>query len=140
MLYSIKLTPSRIFSALLILIHLLTVVTVLLLPMIVLVKVVLVVTLLLALLYSLRRYAWLSLPRSYIGMRLGDEGISLLRRDGREVTGTILNDSLITPLLVVINMLPDSNASVSSVVVFSDGVDKEQFRQLRVLLRWGAVI
>lgn len=134
-----KLSPSRAFSALLIFIHVLTAIVVLLLPMIVPVKVTLLVTLLLALRYSLRRYAWLLLPGSFVGVRIEGERISLFRRDAAEVTGTILSDSLITPLVVVINMLPDANSGISSIVIFSDGLEKEQFRQLRVLLRWGAV-
>jgi toxin CptA len=135
----IKLSPSRTFSVLLIFIHVLTVVVVLLLPMIVLAKTIFLVTLLLALRYSLRRYAWLLLPGSFVGMRIEGERISLFRRDAAEVTGTILSDSLITPLVVVINMLPDANSGIRSIVIFPDGIEKEQFRQLRVLLRWGAV-
>ena len=104
--------------------------------MLVPVKAILLVTLLLALRYSLRRYAWLLLPCSFVGMRIEGERISLFRRDAAEVTGMILRDSLITPLVVVINMLPDANSGINSIVIFSDGIEKEQFRQLRVLLRW----
>lgn len=92
--------------------------------------------LLFSLLYYLRRDAWLSLPASCIGLVLEGEGVVLLRRDGVRLSCGILQDSLVTPYLTVLNVLPQGARFARSVVILPDSLEAESFRQLRVWLKW----
>lgn len=93
--------------------------------------------LLTGLFYYLLRDAWLRLPASCIGLVLEGDGAVLLMRDGVRLTCEILRDSLVTPYLTVLNVLPQGARFARSVVVLPDSLDAEQFRQLRVRLKWG---
>ena len=95
------------------------------------------VLLLCALLYYLRPNAWPSASSSYVAIRFVDDEIILQTHDGAELAGRVLGDSLVTPLLTILNVLPNGGKRVCSVVLFPDSLDSERFRELRVLLRWG---
>jgi toxin CptA len=49
-----------------------------------------------------------------------------------------LRDSLVTPYLTVLNVLPQGARFSRSVVILPDSLDAESFRQLRVWLKWGS--
>lgn len=94
--------------------------------------------LLLSLLHFLRRDALLNLPSSWIGLTQEEDGrILLLRRDGGRVPCGILRDSVITPLLTVLNVRPEGDYLARGVVIFPDRMDRESFRRLRVWLKHG---
>lgn len=63
--------------------------------------------------------------------------IFLISLDGREEHVQISNDSLVTPVIAVLNVMPYGKRKKHSVVIFPDGIDPERFRELRVLLKWG---
>ena len=87
--------------------------------------------------YCLRRAAWLTAPSASVALTLeGDQAILTLR-NGEKLTGQILRDSLVTPYLTVLNVLPQGARSARSVVILPDSLDAESFRQLRVRLKWG---
>lgn len=92
---------------------------------------------LISLLYYLKRDAWLRLPASCIGVVLEGDGATILRRDGVRVPCWILRDSLVTPHLTVLNLLPQGARFARSVVILPDSLDAESFRELRVRLKWG---
>ena len=133
-----KLHPSRIFSALLFSVYSLAILIVLILPIADWGRAALVVLLLCALVYYLRRNAWLSLPSSPVAIRIAGKDITLLVRDGSELTGQVGSDSVVTPMLTILNILPQGKRIVRSVVIFPDSMDAERFRELRVLLKWSA--
>lgn len=94
--------------------------------------------LLLSLFYFLRRDAWLALPSSCIGLAQEDDGnIVLLRRDASRVPCRILRDSVVTPFLTVLNVLPEGAWLARGVVILPDRMETESFRRLRVWLRQG---
>jgi len=95
------------------------------------------VLLLCSLLYYLLRDAWLLLPVSCIGLTREGEGAVLLRRDGARLSCGILHDSLVTPSLAVLNVLPRDSRFARSLVILPDSMGAESFRQLRVWLKWG---
>lgn len=100
-------------------------------------KATLAIPLLYSMLYYLRRDAWLRLPASCIGLVLEGDGVILRRRDGANMPGAISRDSLVTPCLTVLNVLPQGARFARSVVILPDSMDAEAFRQLRVRLKWG---
>lgn len=112
----------------------------------------------LSLVFHLRRYALLSSPASVTGLELSDEMICTLElRRGARITCTLLGSSFVAPYLTVLELKPlrilESGGSMQSltppvsrsplrifsgcsVTILPDGIDAEEFRQLRVLLRW----
>lgn len=91
-----------------------------------------------ALLYYVCRDVVLILSYSYIKLRPDGDSIVLVTRNGNEVSGQLARDSLVTPLLTVLNFLPINKKRVRSVVIFPDSMDKEAFRELRVQLKWNS--
>ena len=96
------------------------------------------VSLLLAsLLHHLQRNAWLSAPSSSVSLILDGDRMVLTARSGEQVVGKLMPDSLIAPLLTVLNILPQDTHWVRSAIILPDSLDAESFRQLRVCLKWG---
>ena len=93
--------------------------------------------LLASLLFYLRRDAWLSAPSSAIALLLEGGDVVLTARSGDLWSGQLLRDSLVTPSLTVLNVLPPGARFARSVVILPDSLDAESFRQLRVRLKWG---
>jgi hypothetical protein len=132
-----KFYPSRVCAALLIFAFSLTILVVFLLPILVLAKAALVLLLLCALAYYLRRDAWLLLSSSLVAIHLEGRNVTLLTRCGGELSGQILDDSLVTSFLTILNVLPQEKSRARSVLIFPDSMDAERSRELRVLLKWG---
>lgn len=86
--------------------------------------------------YHLQRKAWLSAPSACVAMTLEGDQVALTMRDGARLDGPIARDSLVTPWLTVLNVLPQDARFVRSVVILPDSMDAESFRQLRVWLKW----
>ena len=129
--------PSRYLTLLLLVAHsaVLAVLPLIALPL--WAKSILVILLLYSLLHYLRRDAWLRLSDSYVGLALEGDGFILRRRDGVSMPCAILSDSLVTPYLTVLNVLPQGAHFARSVLILPDSLDAEAFRQLRVWLKWG---
>lgn len=92
---------------------------------------------LLSLGYHLRREAWLSAPSANVALMLEGDQIVLTTHAGEQLAGQILRDSLVTPYLTVLNVLPEGARFTRSVVILPDSLNAESFRQLRVRLKWG---
>lgn len=131
-----KLYPSRFCSALLFSACSLTILSVFLLPIVELAKAALAVLLVCAMAYYLHRDAWLLLSSSHVALRLEGNHIILITRGGGEVPGLVLRDSVVTPAITILNVLPQGKKTARSVVIFPDSLDAERSRELRVLLKW----
>jgi toxin CptA len=131
-----KLSPSRIFLALLLSAYVLAILIVFMLPIDTWARLMLAILLLCALFYYVRHDALRLMLSSIVGLRLEGDQISLIMRGGGELTGVIQPDSLVTPALTILNVLPHGEMRVRSLLIFPDSLDKEHFREMRVLLRW----
>ncbi len=90
-----------------------------------------------SLFYYLRYYALLRSPGSIVTFDLSEEMTCTLEtRRGDRIACTLLGSSFVAPYLTVLNLKPSGRFFTRSVVILADGIDVEQFRQLRVLLRW----
>ena len=136
--HDFKLYPSRIFSALLYAIYTASLLIVFVLPAALLAKAALAAVLIFSLRYFLRRDAWLLLPSSHVAFSLDGDRIVLKSRMGSEISGQVARDSVITPLLTVLNVVPQGKRGMRSIIIFPDSMDKERFRELRVLLKWNS--
>ncbi len=86
----------------------------------------------------LRREAWLSDPSSTVELILEGDQIMLTTRAGKHLACKLLQDSLVTPFLTVLNVLPLGARFSRSVIILPDSLEAESFRQLRVWLKWGS--
>jgi hypothetical protein len=82
--------------------------------------------------------AYLRMGNSCAAFRLeGGDEIVLLLRSGSHVPGRISPDSLVTPYLVILNViLGEQRSRVRSVLILADAMEADSFRRLRVALRW----
>lgn len=92
--------------------------------------------------YHLLRDAWLRLPQSVAGLTLNREREGGLaceaeRRDGARAECVILGSSVALPWLVVLRLQPRGRWRARSVTLLPDALGAEEFRALRVALRWG---
>ena len=131
------LQPSRYLATMLIAAHGATLAALFSLNFPIWAKTALAILVLLNLGYHLRREAWLSAPSACVALMLEGDRVVLTTRGGEQLTGQILRDSLVTPYLTVLNVLPQGARMARSVIVLPDSLDTESFRQLRVWLKWG---
>lgn len=89
--------------------------------------------------YYLRRDAFLSMQSSNVRLQMGAGQVTVTRRNGQSWTGMVLHDSFISPLLTILNVLPEGAYFSRSVIILPDSLEAESFRQLRVLMKWGRV-
>ena len=88
--------------------------------------------------YWLLLDANLRMGHSCVTFRLeGQEEIVLVLRSGRHMHGRISSDSLVTPYLVILNVVLKERRGRRSLLVLPDSMSKESFRRLRVSLKWG---
>jgi toxin CptA len=52
------------------------------------------------------------------------------------VEASLLGTSFVSPYLAVLNLKPGNSRLARHIVLLPDSLEKEEFRQLRVLLRW----
>ena len=93
-----------------------------------------------SLLYHVWHDAWLLALSSNKTLLLDGEMVMLVARNGDQVTARVLADSLVTPYITVLNVLPQGAYLARSVIILPDSLDAESFRQLRVWLRWGGSV
>lgn len=75
-------------------------------------------------------------PGSVVAVELADEGCVLTDRTGRVRRGTLRGDSFVSSFLTVVNCRLSGRPRRVSVVILPDAADAEEFRRLRVWLRW----
>lgn len=134
------LRPSRYLAALLIAAHGIALAALLPLAIPALVKTALAFLALCSATHYLRRTAWLAAPTASVALTLEGDQILLTARNGKQLTVRILCDSLVTPWLTILNVLPQGARFAHSVVILPDSMDAESFRRLRVWLKWGACV
>jgi toxin CptA len=132
-----KLNPSHYLAVMLIAAHGATLAALFPLAFPIWAKTALAFFVLLSLGYHLWREAWLSTPSATVALMLESDQVVLTTRSGKQITGKILRDSLVTPYLTVLNILPQGARFARGVVILPDSLDAESFRQLRVWLKWG---
>ena len=74
-----------------------------------------------------------------VGLRLAArDRLECLLADGDRVAATVLADSTVFSRLIVLRLRVGEEARVSSLVLLPDQLSTEQFRALRLWLRWHA--
>lgn len=134
---SITLRSSYLLALLLVVMHALAMASVWLVPLALAVKIGTAVALASSLALNLRQHAWRAGKRSVRAIRLNGEcDMSLQGQDGVWLETKILPSSFISPYLTVLNLKAERERRARHVVILPDAMGAEQFRQLRVWLRW----
>ena len=134
---SITLRPSYLLALLLVVMHALALASAWLVPLALAAKIGVAVVLVSSLALSLQQHMWRAGKRSVRAIRLtGECDVSLQGRDGVWLETIILPSSFISPYLTVLNLSVEGEKRARHVVLLPDAMDTEQFRQLRVWLRW----
>jgi toxin CptA len=91
----------------------------------------------LSLAHSIRRFAWLGSPGSIVGLELTDrEHGSIQFAQGVWCEGRVLPTTYVTPMLTVVNVRVNGLRTVRHAIIVQDNIDADDFRKLRVMLRW----
>lgn len=87
--------------------------------------------------HTLRRDGFRTLRQSLIALRLdADCRCEFQTRTGAWHEAALLGSSFISPYLTVLNLKPAGGRLVKYLVILPDTVDAEDFRRLRVWLKW----
>lgn len=89
--------------------------------------------------FYLRRTAWLRSPQSIVAMEIGNEGkFAFQTRNGSWHAARLRQSSFVSPWLTILNLNPENTRWTRNVVIMPDSLRNDEFRQLRIWLRWKA--
>jgi hypothetical protein len=133
-----KLRPSRFLALLFSLLSLASLVSLWLLPLPLLLLLTLTVAVLYWGSYCLTFDTYLRMGHSCVAFRLETQDeIVLVLRNGRHLAGRVSSDSLVTPYIVILNVVLKEPRRRRSLLISPDAMGVESFRRLRVALKWG---
>lgn len=88
--------------------------------------------------YSIARDAYVALPWSWRAIDIDvNGGVAMSRKDGSQVSVNILPASFVASYLTVLHLKQKTSSWPRYCVILGDSTDAEQWRKLRVWLRWG---
>ena len=107
------------------------------LPLPVVSKLIAVLVLGISLMFYLRRNAWLTSPNSIIALEIKEDCACVIStRRGKRLDCILLPTSYVSAPLTVLNLKADVERRARHVVLVPDAINFEDYRKLRVLLRW----
>lgn len=134
---NIELKASRHFAVLLIAAHGAAAILLFTVPLPAVVQLVLLAAIAISLRASLRTHALRTAPQACVRVAVQRDGRTTLElRSGETLTGQVLADSRVNPLLTVINLRRDDNGRRASLVLLPDSAHTDDLRALRVWLRF----
>lgn len=95
--------------------------------------------------YTVLNHGLRILPWSFVCIIISAKGqVRFTQNNGESLKITILAGTVVTPYLTVLNGYCKESSFIRrlfphSIIVFSDAVEAESYRQVRVYLRWSAV-
>ena len=134
---TIKLSPSIWLTGLLTAMHGLALVLIWLLPFDLWLKIAAGLLLLASLIYHVRRNAMRTSLNAILALQISPEcRCSAQVGSGDWFDAQLLATSFVSPYLTILNLRLDHAHLGKHVVILPDAIEAEQFRELRVLLRW----
>lgn len=143
----IKLKPSRQLAVLLVIAHLMAVAVVWSLELPLAVHIGLKLAIAASLGWALAKNGWFGYGRTAVSLRIEPAGksgetdaIEVRLRNGKTVRGQVVEGSFVAPYLTVVRYRAAGARRFGidkSVLILRDSLDREQFRVLRVRLKWG---
>ena len=136
-MHTIKLSPSLWFAGMLTAMHAMALTLIWLLPFDLWLKIVAVLLILTSLIYHVRRDAMRTSRNAILALKISPEcRCSVQVRSGDWFEAQLLSTSFVSHYLTILNLRFDHARLVQHIVMLPDAIEAEQFRQLRVLLRW----
>jgi toxin CptA len=95
--------------------------------------------------YTVLNHGLRILPWSFVGIMISAKGqVQFTQNNGESLDITILADTVVTTYLTVLNGYCKEASLIRrlfphSIIIFSDAVEAESYRQVRVYLRWSPV-
>jgi hypothetical protein len=90
----------------------------------------------LSLFYYLARDVFLSLSGSWCEISLGNNGATVVAKNGRSFIAQISNTTIVSPCCIVLRIRPDGQHLLVSRVILPDALSAGEFRELRVCLKF----
>ena len=98
-----------------------------------------IVVVVLAVAHALALHALLMLPAAVMNIEITAQGeMYCTLRSGARVVVTVLGNSTVMPWLTVLNLRQAERRLARHVVLLPDSMAADEFRRLRVWLRWGS--
>lgn len=107
------------------------------------IKLLLIAMIIVSAVYALLCHGLLFLPWSCVALKINTKNqLQLVRKNGQLLDVTVQPNSVVTPYLTVLNSRLKDATFVhrlldQHLVIFPDAVNANDYRQLRVWLRWG---
>lgn len=128
--------PSPRLALLLLLFHALVAIAVCLTAIPLVARLAMLVPVLLSLFYYLARDALLLLPDSWSEISFDQGRVSVGCRGGSGFSGQLANDTTVSPYFIILCVRPDERRWPVYRPIFPDALDMDEFRELRVRLRF----
>ncbi len=133
----ITLRPSRILTAILVLAHAAAIAMVVLAGLPLWAQSILAAALVVNLVFDVRQTAWLRAPGAVIGFEIAaDDRFSIQIRCGEWLECEVLGSTYVTYFLTILNLKAIDSGKHQRAVILPDSLDAEDFRKMRVWLRW----
>ncbi|MGH8710945.1 MAG: protein YgfX [Burkholderiales bacterium] len=134
---NIRLKPSGYLTLLLSAAHIIAIGLVLALPLPIGLKLVTTLVFCVSLVFYLKRNARLAAPNSIIALEMMEDcACAIETRSGKRLDCILLPTSYVSASLTILNLKADGEMLARHVVILPDSINPEDFRKLRVLLRW----
>ncbi len=134
---NIRLKPSLYMTILLSAAHAIAMGLVLALPLSIGLKLVTTLVICISLVFYLKRNARLASPNSIIALQIEEDCTCAIEtRGGKRLDCILLPTSYVSASLTILNLKANGEMLARHVVILPDSINPEDFRKLRVLLRW----
>ena len=134
---NIRLKPSGYLTLLLSAAHTIAICLVLALPLPIGLKLVTTLVFCVSLVFYLKRNARLAAPNSIVALEIMEDcACAIETRSGKRLDCILLPTSYVSASLTILNLKADGEMLARHVVILPDSINPEDFRKLRVLLRW----
>ncbi len=133
----VRLRPSWILAAILAAAHGAAIVIIALVSMALWLQLIAIAALAASLIYEIRHTVLLRAPDAVVALEIAsDDALSIQTRGGDWIRCEVLGSTYVTYLLVILNLKDLEHGRVKRAVILPDSIDAEDFRKLRVWLRW----
>ena len=136
----ITLQPSRILAAILVFAHGAAMAMVALAGMPLWLELIAIAALVASLVFDVRQTALLRAPDAVIGLEItADDRFSIQTRRGGWIGCEVLGSTYVTSFLTILNLKVIDSGRNTRAVILPDSLNAEDFRKLRVWLRWASL-
>ncbi len=133
----ISLRPSRILAAILVLAHGAAMALVALAGMPLWLESIALAALVANLVFDVRQSALLRAPDALVALEItSDNQFSIQKRRGEWIACEVLGSTYVASFLTILNLKATDSGRTTRAVILPDSLDAEDFRKLRVWLRW----